>query len=199
MSADYSSTARALALPVSPTRGPNLNHQPIRTSWPRTQSNISRGRNMSPYGPRKMSLRDRVVDGAEKLGRRATKTYTDLSPLRRVLAALVILISLTVSILFFIYNERIFAWFKPFAEKWKALNGGWLILWAITFVTAFPPVIGYSTCITLAGFVYGFPHGYVLRIVYFTEHTLTFQVVHCRYCQRCRLAMFFYNFSYPPL
>ncbi|MCJ1479007.1 Vacuolar protein sorting-associated protein 53 [Lambiella insularis] len=162
MPADYSSTARALALPVSPTRPANPNHPPMRTSWPRTISSTSRGPGQSPYGLTKMSLRDRVIDGAVKLRRRATKTYMDLSTLQKILATFFVLASLTITILFFVYNERIFAWLEPIAEKWKNLNGGWLILWAMTFVTAFPPVIGYATCVTLAGFVYGFPNGWFI-------------------------------------
>ena len=161
MPADYSSTARALALPVSPTRSPNSNHQPIRTSWTRSQSNVSRGRSQSPYGTPNASLRDRIIDSAEKLSRRVINTVRDLSPLQRVLASLFVIVSLTLTILFFIFHGAIFTWLQPIAEKWKSLKGGWLILWAMTFITAFPPVIGYATCVTLAGFVYGFPDGYV--------------------------------------
>ncbi|MCJ1393838.1 Tlg2-vesicle protein [Xylographa bjoerkii] len=162
MPSEYSSTARALALPVSPTRSPNPNHQPLRTSWTRSQSNVSRGRSQSPYGQNSGSLRDRIIDSAEKLNRRAIKTVRDLSPLQRVLAVFLVTVPLTLTILFFVFNGAIFAWLQPIAEKWKSLNGGWLILWAMTFVTSFPPVIGYSTCVTLAGFVYGFPEGWFI-------------------------------------
>lgn len=70
------------------------------------------------------------------------------------------IVTIALAILFLVFSERIFAWLEPVAEKWKNLRGGWLILWAMTFATAFPPVIGYSTCLTLAGFVYGFPWGW---------------------------------------
>ncbi|MCJ1397031.1 Tlg2-vesicle protein [Xylographa trunciseda] len=162
MPADYSSTARALALPISPTRSPSSSHQPIRTSWTRSQSNVSRGRSQSPYDKNSGSLRDRIIDSAERLGRQALKTFQDLSPLQRVLAGLFIIFSLTLTTLFFIFNDAILAWLKPIAEQWKSLNGGWLILWAMTFATAFPPMIGYSTSVTLAGFVYGFPEGWFI-------------------------------------
>ncbi|MCJ1414353.1 Tlg2-vesicle protein [Xylographa parallela] len=162
MPADYSSTARALALPVSPTRSPNPNHEPLRTSWTRSHSNVSRTRSHSPYGQNGGSLRDRIIDSAEKLSRQAIKTVQDLSPLQRVLAGVFVTFSITLTILFFVFNGAILEWLQPIAEKWKSLNGGWLILWALTFVTAFPPVIGYSTCVTLAGFVYGFPEGWFI-------------------------------------
>ena len=159
MPADYSSTARALALPVSHTRSPNPNHEPLRTSWTRSHSDVSRARSHSPYGQNGGSLRDRIIDNAEKLSRKAIKTVQGLSPFQRVLAGLFVTVSLTITILFFVFNGAILEWLQPIAEKWKSLNGGWLILWALTFITAFPPVIGYSTCVTLAGFVYGFPEG----------------------------------------
>lgn len=64
-------------------------------------------------------------------------------------------ILLVTTILFLVYNERIFKWLSPAAKRWRNLSGGWLILWAMTFFTAFPPMIGYSTTITIAGFVFG--------------------------------------------
>lgn len=66
---------------------------------------------------------------------------------------------MTLTILFFIFNEQIFAWLEPIAVKWKDLRGGWLIIVVMTLFTAFPPMIGFSTSVTIAGFVYGFPIG----------------------------------------
>ena len=37
-----------------------------------------------------------------------------------------------------------------------------MILWALTFISAFPPLIGYSTTVTISGFVYGFPNGWFI-------------------------------------
>lgn len=37
-----------------------------------------------------------------------------------------------------------------------------MILFAMTFITAFPPIIGYSSTITISGFVYGFPNGWFI-------------------------------------
>ena len=79
---------------------------------------------------------------------------------QQILTFIVGLSTLVFAILFLIYSERIFQWLEPYAERWKSLDGGWLILWILCFVTAFPPVIGYSTCLTLAGFIYGFPWGW---------------------------------------
>jgi len=37
-----------------------------------------------------------------------------------------------------------------------------MILWSLTFISAFPPIIGYSTTVTISGFVYGFPNGWFI-------------------------------------
>lgn len=37
-----------------------------------------------------------------------------------------------------------------------------MILWTLTFISAFPPLIGYSTTVTISGFVYGFPNGWFI-------------------------------------
>ncbi|KAK0733450.1 hypothetical protein B0T26DRAFT_634522 [Lasiosphaeria miniovina] len=59
-----------------------------------------------------------------------------------------------------VFSHRIFAALGPVAEKWRALPGGRLIVWLLCFSTAFPPVIGYSSTVTIAGFVYDFPGGW---------------------------------------
>lgn len=83
-----------------------------------------------------------------------------MTPMQQALSFLLGIATIALAILFLIFSERIFEWLQPLAEKWKNLKGGWLILWMMCFVTAFPPVIGYSTCLTLAGFIYGFPWGW---------------------------------------
>lgn len=42
------------------------------------------------------------------------------------------------------------------------MTGGWAILWSLIFVTAFPPLFGYSTLITTCGFVFGFWKGWII-------------------------------------
>ena len=159
MPADYNSTARALSLPISPPLPPTTSRQPIRAPWTRQQSTQTLLRRQSSSGERGKSLRDNVIDHVERIQRRSLHMVKSLTPLQRVLAGTAILAVLILVILFFLFNESIFAWLEPIAEKWKSMRGGWLIIWALTFITAFPPLIGYSTCLTIAGFVYGFPIG----------------------------------------
>lgn len=68
----------------------------------------------------------------------------------------------TMVVLFLVFNEKIFSFLQPLAERWKGTTGGWVILWIVTFIAAFPPMIGYSTCVTTAGFVYGAWEGWVI-------------------------------------
>lgn len=156
MPADYSSTARSLALPVSPQPSPEANHHSHPPPWTRRPSSQSLSQSSRAQGA---GFRNKLIDNAEKLQQKLHKTFKKLTRVQRSLAVVAALGAMVVGILFLVFNERIFAWLEPFAVSWKNLRGGWLILWAMTFITAFPPVIGYSTCITTAGFVYGFPEG----------------------------------------
>ena len=153
---EFDQTARALSLSVSPPRSPDSSNQNIQAPWTRRRTSQSNNR---PFGRRGASFVDKSINSTERIWRQLYKTVERMSPAQRVLSILVGILCIIFSILFLIFSERIFAWLEPVAEKWKNLRGGWLILWAMTFATAFPPVIGYSTCLTLAGFVYGFPWG----------------------------------------
>ena len=157
MPSDYSATARALALPISPPRSPTISHQSTQAPW--TRRRLSHSLNRTGSQRRGTGLVDRIVNYVEKLWRHLLKTVEKMSPVQMGAAGLLGVITIVLAILFLVFSERIFAWLEPVAEKWKNLRGGWLILWLMCFATAFPPVIGYSTCLTLAGFVYGFPWG----------------------------------------
>jgi hypothetical protein len=97
---------------------------------------------------------------AGKLQRQAWKQYNRLTPLQRAAAIILGVTSVVIGILFLVYNEKIFGYLEPVAKKWRDIPAGWLILWCLTFLVSFPPLIGYSSCVTIAGFVYGFPNGY---------------------------------------
>ncbi|KAK5070364.1 Tlg2-vesicle protein [Lithohypha guttulata] len=148
-----------IALPRSPqTSTPNL----LSPSYNRSTSGYSRS-NTSPYGlSRGAEIRDEIINNAEKIQRRVMATYRRMSPLQRILVIAGLVVINVGFVIFLIFNERIFGFLEPFAEKWKHTTGGWTILWALTFLTAFPPLIGYSTCGTMAGFVYGVGEGWLI-------------------------------------
>ncbi|ETS87594.1 hypothetical protein PFICI_01422 [Pestalotiopsis fici W106-1] len=133
------------------------------------QSSNSRARRLSrPYsrssqqtdGSSHLPLGARLLRTSTTLMNRGIRLVERLSPLQRVLAAVAGLVMLVLTVLFLVYSHRIFGALKPVAEGWRDLRGGWIIVWLMTFATAFPPVIGYSSTITVAGFVFGFPGGW---------------------------------------
>lgn len=81
---------------------------------------------------------------------------------------------LTLTVLFLVYNQRIFAWLSPVAKSWRDLTGGWLILWFAIFFVAFPPMIGYSTALTVAGFVYGMQGWFIVSTATVAGSTASF-------------------------
>lgn len=159
MPTEYDSTARSLALPVSPHRSSTPESQPPKTPWTRRRSSQSLPGRQSSHGRRGVGFVGQLIDDAEKLQRKFYRTAKKLTLLQKMLTTIALVGLFVVGLLFLVFNEKIFAWLEPVAEKLKRLRGGWLIIWALTFMTAFPPIIGYSTCVTTSGFVYGFPEG----------------------------------------
>lgn len=91
---------------------------------------------------------------------RLLKLFYNLSPAQRALAVLVTIAINVLLILFLVYSHRIFTALSPVAAGWRALPGGWVLAFLLTCITGFPPMIGYSTAVTISGFVYGFPGGW---------------------------------------
>jgi hypothetical protein len=151
--------ARQLALPLEDE---STGDTPI---WSRRSHSHSFARNSS-HSSRQPSLRRRLVDTYHKINRRVSDQYNNLSPLHKLLFIVGGLGAFVLGILFLVYNERIFASLQPVAKKWRDIPAGWLILWALIFVVSFPPLIGYSSLLTIAGFVYGFPNGCVFLHVH---------------------------------
>jgi uncharacterized membrane protein YdjX (TVP38/TMEM64 family) len=165
--------ARALALPIDdelPARGDNARggNNP---GWSRRSASFRRSDSFNRPQP---SFREQIMDKADKLGRRVLSTYNKLSIFQRILVITGGITSFILGILFLVYNESIFRRMLPYAAQWRDIKGGWLILWVLIFVVSFPPLIGYSTLLTISGFVYGFPNGYVsIPFLYPLHHKLT--------------------------
>lgn len=170
MPADYNSTAQALSLPISPigasspdAPSPSSTPGPV-PPWVRNRPSNNNRRLSTPYS-RSSSSADlpvgaRILRTATDLMNTAIRLFMRLTPLQRLLAAAAGVVSLVVLVLMMVYSHRIFTALGPVAKGWRNLTGGWIIIWLMTFGTAFPPMIGYSTCITIAGFVFGFPGGW---------------------------------------
>lgn len=159
MPADYNSTAKALALPTSPSHSPSPSPspEPAHPPWSRRISSSSRRLNNSSP-----SYQTQILESAHKVRRQLLATYNSLSAPQKVAVAIASVVAGVLGILVLVYSEAIFGFLAPAAKRWHDVTGGWLILWALTFACAFPPIIGYSTTVTIAGFVYGFPRGWFI-------------------------------------
>ncbi|KXS98845.1 hypothetical protein AC578_10864 [Pseudocercospora eumusae] len=148
----YNSIARALAANYdSPSEPPIL---PISHSRPTTSPLWSR-RSLDSPSTRPRTKTSRYLQTAEKYNRKALRLWSNLSPLQKSALLLFTLTSFTLTLLILLYHEKLFAFLAPAAKTWRDLPAGWLILWITTIFISFPPMIGYSTCVTIAGFVFG--------------------------------------------
>jgi len=151
MSASNPFDGRPLALPTDDS--------PIPSPAPRPSASRQWSRSSLSISQRPKSFRARFIRKARALHRHADHHYRQLSLIQRSLLIAAGVVTLVLGVLFLIFNEKIFGMLEPMAEKWRDLPGGWIILWIATFVVSFPPLIGYSSCVTAAGFVWGFPLG----------------------------------------
>lgn len=160
MPADYNSAAQALSLPISPIeRSSSAAADP---PWIRTSRQPNSHRLSTPYsrGDNSPSFMAQVLQTTTKLMNRGLKLFYSLTPSQRLAAIGAGIVLFAIAIVMLIFSHRIFAALEPVAESWRKLPGGWIIIGLMTAATAFPPIIGYSTCVTIAGFVFGFPGGW---------------------------------------
>jgi uncharacterized membrane protein YdjX (TVP38/TMEM64 family) len=145
---DYSHAARSLALPIDDDE-----YTP-RSSQSRRSNNSPSWRRRSQSEPAP-SATHRWLRSASRTTNKIQRAFLRLTPLQQAgLIALNVVLAVGF-VLFLVFNERIFAYLGPAAKRWRDTPGGWLVLWVMTFFVSFPPMIGYSTCVTIAGFVYG--------------------------------------------
>ncbi|KAG5970148.1 hypothetical protein E4U56_007948 [Claviceps arundinis] len=155
-----SSASSARASPIQWSRRANTPSSRLSDPRPRPRPRTRSSRSRSYRTPSPSSLFHRVWQTCLDRAHWLLQSYLSLTPLRRILTLLACTALLLLMILTLIYSHRFFAWLAPMAKSWRQLPGGWLIVFTLIFVTAFPPIIGYSTANTIAGLVYGFPWGW---------------------------------------
>ncbi|KAI0482827.1 hypothetical protein GGR56DRAFT_209155 [Xylariaceae sp. FL0804] len=189
MPADYSSTAQALSLPTSPSPVPSAtsprasrddddDRDPpwVRSAGPGRSPNARRlsapyARNSGDGGSLRQHRGGGGGSGGGGIGQSITRAavgalnrlvrlWQGMSATQRVLAAAGGAVLLALAVVFLAFSGRIFGALAPVAQGWRRLRGGWVLVFLPTFLTAFPPLLGYSTTVTVAGFVYGFPGGW---------------------------------------
>ncbi|KAI1808298.1 hypothetical protein F4811DRAFT_501877 [Daldinia bambusicola] len=132
-----------------PTSGTNAR----RLSTPYSRSAATDSSSSEPFGRR-------VMRASMSFANKMTKLFFSMTIPQRIAAVSLLLLLNVLLVLFLVFSHRIFAALAPIADGWRALPGGWLIVFLMTCATAFPPMIGYSTCVTVAGFVFDFPDGW---------------------------------------
>ncbi|KAK4215973.1 hypothetical protein QBC37DRAFT_105393 [Rhypophila decipiens] len=153
----------------------------------RLSSFSSSHRSNTSYRSQINSLQQKILHTASSLLIKTHRLFVSLTPVKRILVLVGLLVLVTLGILGLLYSHTIFLALGPVAESWRALPGGWLIVWILCFCTAFPPVIGYSTTVSIAGFVYGFPWGWPIvasatvagsTVAFFTSRGIFSKYVH---------------------
>lgn len=173
MPPDHQSAAAALANTASASTSPRTSRSASsspnpadRPVWARRSSSVRRL--SRPYSihrtpsSRSEPIYKSVLRNAVSVGLRVQTIFLSLTPLYRVLVCLGAAVLLALGITAAVYSHAIYTYLGPLAQSWRDLpyHSGALIIFLLICITGFPPVIGYSSAVTLGGFVYGFPGGW---------------------------------------
>lgn len=82
--------------------------------------------------------------------------YSRQPPVRRVLLLLAGTVLLAIGVVFIIFHKKAFEVLLSFADSWRELTWGPVIMFALITLISFPPLIGYSMLSSLCGMMYGF-------------------------------------------
>jgi uncharacterized membrane protein YdjX (TVP38/TMEM64 family) len=160
----FTTAARSLALPID-----DPDDEPILPTRRSTEQSW-----------RRHSLSDSISSRPRNKGdgwyRWWVRFWFRLTPLQKAGLIALDIVLIVATVLFLVYSHKIFAWLSPIAKSWRELNGGWLILWWATVLVAFPPMVGYSTCVTIGGFVYGMKGWLIIATANVVGSTISFIV-----------------------
>ncbi|KAJ5505486.1 SNARE associated Golgi protein [Penicillium expansum] len=158
MPADYQSTARALSLSSSsPDPMPSSPGSDVHPPWSRAGRQSS-GRSSG----QDTSYQEEIIRRGTELYVRMNTIWEEMTLLKKigtVLAALFVGIS---GIAFLVLTGKLFIWLGPVAEKWETSWLAAFILWLCVFFVSFPPLVGWSTFGTVAGFIFGVWKGWLI-------------------------------------
>ncbi|GIZ43720.1 hypothetical protein CKM354_000693700 [Cercospora kikuchii] len=173
----YSSTARALAAQYNDSDDDEpINPSSIGTRNAPTWSRRSLESPTSSTSRRPYRRRDKYMTLLGQYSTRGQQLWNSLTPAQRTLTVIALVLINVLVILALVFGERIFHLLAPAAKRWREMPAGWLILWIMTFFVSFPPMIGYSTCVTIGGFVFGMPGWFILASATIVGSTCSFIV-----------------------
>ncbi|CAG8932502.1 unnamed protein product [Penicillium salamii] len=154
MPADYQSTARALSLsPSSPDPIPSSPDDA--EPWGRARQNSARWAGEQSY-------RDLIIQRGTELYQRLDKMWQEMTFWQKTAYLAASLLVGASGIGFLVLTGKVFIWLGPVAEKWES---SWLVafvLWLCVFFVSFPPLLGWSTFGTVAGFIFGVWKGWLI-------------------------------------
>ncbi|KAB8236212.1 Tlg2-vesicle protein [Aspergillus alliaceus] len=157
MPADYTSTARALSLPTSPTESlsPADEHYP---PWSHLAS--SRSNSTTPSEP--TTVWKQVTRRVSKTSRQIEAIWRRMNFWQKVGAVAAALLANLLGIGFLVFTSKVFIWLGPVAERWEQSTGAYFVLWLCVFFVSFPPLVGWSTFGTMSGYIFGVWKGWLL-------------------------------------
>ncbi|KAI3260377.1 hypothetical protein CBS147309_7484 [Penicillium roqueforti] len=158
MPADYLSTARALSLsPSPPIPIPSSPDSDVHPPWSRA-GRLNTGRS-SGQGA---SYREQIIQRGTELYVRMNKIWEGMSLWKKIGACFAAIFLGLSGIAFLVLTGKLFIWLGPVAETWETSWLAALILWLCVFFVSFPPLVGWSTFGTVAGFIFGIWKGWLI-------------------------------------
>ncbi|PLN76853.1 hypothetical protein BDW42DRAFT_177889 [Aspergillus taichungensis] len=162
MPADYTSTAQALSVstsppsPLSPAEDDEDNQMP----WSRLTPGRHRSAGLALNEP--PTLWDQVVERYNKTSRHMWRTWRRMTLWQRVGAVFAALLLNVIAAGFLAFTGKVFIWLGPVAEQWESSPWVFIALWWCVFFVSFPPLVGWSTFGTMAGYIFGIWKGWAL-------------------------------------
>lgn len=105
-------------------------------------------------------MRDRAIDNVKKMYERLSRSWASMTGLQRIGTVLAGIVSISVGLGFMILTGKLFEWLEPVAEDWEKSAPAYIVLWLLTVLVSFPPLVGWSTIGTVCGFLFGLWKGY---------------------------------------
>ncbi|KAJ5679591.1 hypothetical protein N7462_007835 [Penicillium macrosclerotiorum] len=160
MPADYESTARALALSTSPSEpdppSPGSENQ---LPWSRSGCRDSSTRWSDEQAS---GFRERTVKRTKELYSKVRERWEGMTLWQKIGFYAASLLVGALGIGFMVLTGKIFIWLGPVAERWERSPLAAFVLWLCVFFVSFPPLVGWSTFGTVAGFIFGWWKGWIL-------------------------------------
>ncbi|CAI7571347.1 unnamed protein product [Penicillium glandicola] len=158
MPADYQSTARALSLsPSSPDHIPSSPGSDAHPPWSRAGR-----RNPGWASGEGTSYREQIIHRGTELYHRMNKIWKEMTLWRKIGTVFAALFVGASGIAFMVFTGKLFIWLGPVAENWETSWLAAFILWLCVFFVSFPPLVGWSTFGTVAGFIFGVWKGWLI-------------------------------------